>query len=232
MAEARLEALNAELQETRRALKVAGCQKLRRSRRDGLTAYQRDIALRAYVLSGYKLEIACAVLQHVVSKRNGQCSPKPEDQVWQAAVSQLFLEEDVDALADRARWGAHGHCMAARTAERLVRECSVRRWARRVNVERGVAPSTGAVLRALEEGARAPMNLRALGEPCTAAQRMWGVRWRLRWGGRIGKLRVREPLAQEEARRKAVRSKVISAGPQFFSKTEAAWWAQFWCRVG
>ena len=224
MAEARLQALNAELGETRRALKRACDQNVRRSRRHGLTAHQEDIALRAYLLSGYNLEIASAVLQHVVSKRNGQCQPKPEDEVWQAAVSELFLEADVDAMADKARWGAHDNCMAARTAERLVHECSLKLWAHRMNVERGVAPGTSAVLRAACEGMQDPMRVRALGEPCNPAERAWGVRWRQRWGGRIGKLRVREPLAQEEVKQKVIRNGMGSRAFVFFEKHKAAWW--------
>ena len=72
--------------------------------------------------------------------------------------------------------------------------------------------------------------MRALGEPCRCAQRVSGVRWRQRWGGRAGKLRVREPLAQEEVKRWAIRSERESDAQQFSEKPEAAWWPKFRCR--
>ena len=212
MAEQRLNALAADLAAARRELRNAQSQKRRRMAGAGLTPYQCDVALRAFALSGYNLAVAGAVAQYVASARAGRRMPVPEIRDLEQKVTDLFMVTDVNELAEKGRWGAMPGCAAARTAERLVQECMLSRWARRVNVERGVAPGTRAVIRAKGEGKGAPLRVQAVGEPCSKAQRMWAMRWRRRWGGRVGKLRVREPLAQEEAKRKALSGMNVLGG--------------------
>ena len=126
--------------------------------------------------------------------------PERTDEELTALFGDVFVAASVeelvslDATYDPTDWNAQ------KTAVRLVEEWRVARWTETKN-RQGLAPSTTAVL---GEFARRHSRLSALIRPTplgTADQgraRMRLTRWRRRFGGRIGKLPVREvvPVAE------------------------------------
>jgi len=95
---------------------------------------------------------------------------------------------------------------AFKAAVRWSLEWELFLWADKLNAEKGLAPSTGQVLlraellrRQLPEWHRPA----AIGVAAQSSARMWAFRWRKRWGGRHGKIRVRDDIPVEEMRAKA-----------------------------
>lgn len=86
-----------------------------------------------------------------------------------------------------------------------------------LNYKKGVAPPTASVLRLYEEGrASIPEGVRPehKGEVSESRARKWAMRLRRRWGGRHGKLRVREHMAVEEMRGKARDYSKVGSDPE------------------
>ena len=75
-----------------------------------------------------------------------------------------------------------------------------------MNEDKGVAPSTQAVLEKAEEiraGLPEAARPAAQGTSAEARSRMWLRRWRLRWGGKLARIRLREELSQQDMAEKA-----------------------------
>ena len=98
-------------------------------------------------------------------------------------------------------------------------------WAREQNAVKRLAPSTDQLLQHLEERrVRLPAGVRppSRGSSLSAAARKWATRLRERWGGFVGKFKVRDDLPLNERRDKAfavwqwwrhLRSKATPAAP-------------------
>ena len=94
-------------------------------------------------------------------------------------------------------------------------------WTRRLNEDKGVAPSIQAVLEKAEEiRARLPEAARPApqGTSAEARSRMWLRRWRLRWGGKLARIRLREELSQQDMAEKAA-EKLNILGKSLGAKT-------------
>ena len=79
----------------------------------------------------------------------------------------------------------------------VVQEWRLAAWTQDLNYTKGVAPRTEAVLRQLEQARQAlPEAVRPAhrGDVYHPPARVWAARWRKRWGGRHGRLRVREAI--------------------------------------
>ena len=94
---------------------------------------------------------------------------------------------------------------AAALAARYVQEWALYSWGSALNVEEGVAPRTKAVLEESEAyrsrcagGVQPPQR----GSVSSPAARKWAARWRERWGGFHGRLRVRNEPPLDEMRAK------------------------------
>ena len=111
----------------------------------------------------------------------------------------------------------HNQSDAAATlvAARYVQELEMHVWASDLNRNEGVAPRTNAVLAKCashrarcEVGEQPPQR----GDMSSDASRVWAARWRTRWGGVHGRLRVRDepPLAE-------MRAKVFVSSPHMWA---------------
>ena len=122
-----------------------------------------------------------------------------------AMAETSFLDADVaqvSALIDEENPADPRAMLIAR--RRLAEEkCYL--WARSLNLEKGAAPSTVALLRrAKQEQDMLPAAIFAVtskGRPSLKARR-WAQKWRARWHARLGTLRVRETLPVSERRDK------------------------------
>ena len=120
-------------------------------------------------------------------------------------VSDAFLSTDLDYLAALCDLEAPSNEPALRFAVDYAQQYSLAEWAKVQNLK-GVAPPTQAVVTewekrrmAVPESARPP----TWGACGSAATRKKASRWRERFGGRFGKLPVREDVPQESMIAKA-----------------------------
>ena len=172
-----------------------------------LTALFSDIVLIIYVLTGYFLEPAIRFLRSVGLKH--RWPQKSEDELG-LIVEQMFAAAEPDDIAALTDTTAPSKPAALRAATKRAQEWGLVAWARRLNEDKGVAPSTQAVLEKAEEmrvGFPEEVRPAAQGTSVDAKSRMWLRRWRLRWGGRLARIRLREELSQQYMVEKAFEEK-------------------------
>ena len=168
-----------------------------------LNAFVSDVALIIYVLTGYFLEPAIRFLRSVGQKR--RWPQKSEDELG-LLVEQVFSAVDPDDIAALTDTAAPSKPAALRAAMKWVQEWGLVAWTRRLNEDKGVAPSTQAVLEKAEEirpGLPEAARPAAQGTSAEARSRMWLRRWRSRWGGKLARIRLREDLSKQDMAEKA-----------------------------
>ena len=168
-----------------------------------LSGFLLHASLIIYALAGYVAEPAVCFLKSSGRQRHWPDKSKEELELM---VENAFLEVDVDELARLTDRGDPSEPAAMMKAVSLVEEWRLAVWVRSLNSEQGVAPSTSSVLQRLEERrASLPEGFRpaAVGRSAQAKARMWCRRWRLRWGGRHARIRLREDVTLTELRDKA-----------------------------
>ena len=104
-----------------------------------LTVFVSDVALIIYVLTGYSLEPAIRFLHSVGQKR--RWPQKSEDELG-LIVEQMFSAVDPDDIAALTDTAAPSKPAALRAAMKWVQEWGLVAWTRRLNEDKGVAPST------------------------------------------------------------------------------------------
>lgn len=163
----------------------------------------RRAALIAYALAGYRVEPAAKLL--AANGRKRHWPDKTQGELF-ALVEALFLEVDEAELAGLADTEHPEDGDAMRIALPYVEEWRLFLWASGLNQDKGVAPSTEAVLQQLETqrlslpGAVRPA---ARGTVADARARVWAAAFRKRWGGRHGRLKCREHIPTGEMLTKA-----------------------------
>jgi hypothetical protein len=203
---ARQQAVCAALGEAGRAID-AERRRAQRATQRSEKAWRLVGKLRNEVLLMYWLA-ACnaeAAVKHLEAAGRQRHWPRASEEFLTEMIENCFLHADVDELAALGDESAPSDAAAMRTACRCVADWRVAVWVRLMNEEKGVAPSTGRVLaRTGAERARFAVaeQFQSLGSAADVRGRKWAHRWRLRWGGRIGKLRIQEPLSVEEMRSK------------------------------
>lgn len=160
------------------------------------------VALIIYVLAGYATEPAVVFLRNAVSARNW---PEMSDDQFVRLVEQLFLdadENDIAAFSDEAN---PLDSDAMRVALRYVREWRLVAWGKRLNEERGVAPSVRMLVdKAHELGVTCSNGVfpKPIGCAVGSAARVWARRFRSRWNARVGVLKVQEKITIAEMQAK------------------------------
>ena len=137
-----------------------------------------------------------------------------------ALIEDAFLAATDDDAGQAALLGltdtsAPTEARALQTAVRYVEEWKVVGWARRQNAMKGLAPSTDLLLHHAEQRRSQLLDAAELppfGGSTASGGRIWGHRFRQRWGGRQGAFRVREVLSLEEMHA-AVDRRTMVGGP-------------------
>ena len=202
----RLAAVQAALQSTKQQLKAerqkAKDERKRQAKTWLLAGWVAHVALIVFMLSGQHVDPAVKFLGDYGRRRQW---PSKEDQELKAMVEDLFLAVDLDVLTGLCDLANPTDPAAAKEAVRISEEWRLAQWVERLNVQKGVAPSTDMVLAQLDahraelpEAVRPPWR----GAAAEGWARAWAYRWRRRWGARHGKLRAREDMSQEEMRAK------------------------------
>ena len=159
-----------------------------------------------YGLAEYNAAPAVKFLASSGRKRHW---PAKSEEELAALVEDLFLQTDPDDFAALVDSGAPSDPGAMQVAVGVVQEWRLAAWTQCLNYTKGVAPRTEALLRQFEKSrlglpeAVRPAYRGAVEHP---PARVWAARWRRRWGGFYGQLRVREAISVEEMRNKVCRA--------------------------
>jgi hypothetical protein len=164
----------------------------------------RNEVLLIYWLAGCSSEAAC---KHLAAAGRQRHWPSLTEKSLRELVEDSFLQADINELAALADETGPADAEALRTAVRRVAEWRAVVWARNLNEENGVAPTTGMVLARIQierDRLLVAEDFQRLGIVAEAKGRKFAERWRSRWGARLAKLRIQEPLTLEEMRRKVL----------------------------
>ena len=168
-----------------------------------LTCRQERVVLILYGLAGYAAGPAVQYLAMQAGKRKWS-SRSPQD--LESLVGDLFLQADVRQFAALLDEEGPSDVEAFRDAVAFLREWEVAEWVRGINQRQGVAPATETVLEEFEKRrVQYPEGLRPreLGSITETRARESARQWRLRWGARHARVRVRgEGLDAAELREK------------------------------
>jgi hypothetical protein len=169
--------------------------------------WRQRVALTIYVLSGHTTQAPAVFLEGPRARRWPR-GRRAADEVWRERIEDWFLAasaDDINALGDPA---APGHCRALRRARLFHAEHALALFVIGRN-EDGCAPSTTALLKELRciwgrqdrrvgQGGTLPRSWQH-----RQAFAVWASRWRKRWGGIVGVLRVRDHIPVEVRQEKA-----------------------------
>lgn len=161
------------------------------------------IVLIIYNLTDYTVEPAVKYLRTSGQKRHW---PEKSDEELEEMLMDYFLDADPHEVAGLSDITNPSDAVALRVALDYVEQWRLVMWIQDINDQKGVAPSTDAVLQQLEvsrSGLPADVRPVARGNSADGKNRMWAKRLRKRWGGRHAKLRVREDIPLQEMRDKA-----------------------------
>ena len=199
-------ALRATRQEMRRARQRQKSAKKSEESAWRLPAGVRHTVLIVFVLADYTKEPAIQFLKASARRRHW---PEKSDEDLDNMVDELFLGADVHEVAAITDEDNPSDAPAMQAAAEYLQQWRVVAWTRQLNVQKGVAPSTDALLQKAEEcRGKAPAAARpsSKGTSVEVRARMWARRLRLRWAGRLGRIRVREDLTVQQMREKAARN--------------------------
>ena len=188
-------------------------------------------ALIIYVEAGYVVEPATTFLAN--SGRQRHWPTKSEEELAEM-VENLFLEvDDMDEFANLTSKCEPSDPEAMRKAIAYVEQWRLATWVTGLNSAHGVAPTTDSVLQRKEAmRLQLPEDVRpqAVGSSSDAKARVWCRRWRLRWGARHARVRIREDVSLEEKRTKARRTAqlYVTKNANHGSQFSAYFWEPFW----
>ena len=186
---------------------------LRASKRRAATVHRhwvlpptvRRAAVAAYIAGGY--EVAPAVAYLFAYSRQRHWPERGVDELGEL-VHDMVISTSDDDMAELATLHGVADLGAFAAPLAYAREWHTVVHARRLNEQRGIAPSTAHLLaHAASFGSELPeaARPRALGPVSLARARAWTFRLRRRWGGRLGRARVQEAIPCGEKRDKACR---------------------------
>ena len=179
----------------------------------------RRAAVAAYIAAEYATEPAVAYLTAYGRQRHW---PAIDAADLNDIVHDLVLATSDDEIAQLATLEGLPDLGSFASAFSYVREWRTVLHVRRLNSERGIAPSTAQLL---AHAAIADVDLpaearpRALGPASLSQARRWAHRLRQRWRGRLGRTRVQETVPLDEKRNKVSRvAFTLSMGVVFVAR--------------
>ena len=210
----RLEALLQARAEASAAL--SACRSERRGARKDLQRAERAQASQ-WVLSGHALRVALiayglaeyreeASIKYLAAFGRQRGWPQKTEEQLARMVEDAFLAvqaDDFAAMTDDREPSDHAAMVEAIV---YVQQFRAAEWARRQTLTAGVAPSTASLLRYVERD-RCRWHAAVRPPPRGAIEekraRAWVRRFRVRWGGYYGRIRIREPATVEASFEKA-----------------------------
>ena len=165
------------------------------------TLFLRTVLI-IYAVAGYIAEPAVEFMS--LGGRQSHWLDKSDEEL-EEMLGRFFLQHDLSELALLIDTEDPSDPAAMKAAMVCVEEWRLAAWAERLNSEIGVAPSTESVLQRWEErraGIPEAVRPRSLGTSAVSRARVWAGSWRQRWGGRHGRIQLREAISLEELREK------------------------------
>lgn len=158
------------------------------------------------------MDAAATCLHNLCQRRQEHLS---EVEQRQELIESQFLKVCPSIAAEMSVWATTPGSTCARSAQKAYLEYTVMKWVQTENVMHGHAPSTDLIMeyrRHLAGQWERPSSGLSTLEPAAdlhshehTTNRCWAARFRLRWGGRMARIRLREPMAEEVALQKAAR---------------------------
>lgn len=148
------------------------------------TPWMRSVALRVLALADSNF---AAAVEYVRWK--GRCTTSQEVQAWDAALSVDARQQLLDPPADQPR-----EARQLAEARKFIAERLVVAWVRKQNVQRGIAPTPGAILNEFA-GSAGPAGRRS-------SRHKWLRRLTGRWGGRKCVFGIGDQLTKESFEQK------------------------------
>ena len=153
---------------------------------------------------GWSLE-PCEMFLEAFAKRKGWHEIEKVDFAF--LLESAFLERDVNELVTLGEaHDANGDDFVIRTANKYIREWPIVEWCRLQNLSHGVAPTTAELIRKANEVAPecscVISSRTSTGRP-SAKARAWASKFRKRWNGRIGRIKIESGMDASEKRAKA-----------------------------
>lgn len=186
----------------------------KKRQRDGASVrpmYQLSARVARVVWIMYSMcaDPSLAVLHVLRAERRRSRLSVLDDAELLRIAEESFLGAGNDVFLAATDLGSPSDPEALRIAQQRLAEMRLYNWVEMLNVEKGVAPSTVEVVRrARQEGDALPHVVfasHAWGRPSKRALK-WARSFRLRWGCRLGTLRVREKMQIPEMVKKVTRS--------------------------
>ena len=148
-----------------------------------------EILLTIYVLADCRHEPAVSYLRRIGRQHRW---PQKSDTELTVLVQDMFLAADINQLANLANFDNRDDIHRLRAATDYVWQWRLSSWTAQQN-DKGITPPTSLVLDEWAKSCMAvPLDLRPpyWGNAAFASSRMRALRWRRRFGGRIGAIRV------------------------------------------
>jgi hypothetical protein len=160
---------------------------------------------------------APASMYLMIAARKRQWPEKEEEEV-RRLVEQCFVDAQIEELTALLDADTTADKVGLKKAVEFVEQWRLRVVVSGFNYKQGVAVSTDAVLKRYETNvAELPEDVRPplRGTSDQPAARMWTKRWRARWGGKYGKIKVVEEVPPVETMRSKAIPKVHTASAEF-----------------
>ena len=197
---AELAAVRAELKRARRSERGwEGSQ----SRQWALSEEMRRTVLTIHVLSDYTLEPVFAYLRSCALVRGWPDKPNGE---LENLVFDILLETDAAFIAALTNIDAPADLASMQAAQPFLLEWRTVEWSRQRVMGPRVPPISALMLQQYEDfRLQVPLEVRPAcrGAAGDSKAKSWMNRLRQRWGGRYGRLRVRDELPVEVLQQKA-----------------------------
>ena len=168
-----------------------------------LSGHALRVALIAYGLAEYRAEASAKYLAAFGRQRGW---PQKTEEQLARMVEDAFLAVQADVFAAMTDDRAPTDHAAIVEAIVYVQQFRAAEWARRQTLTAGVAPSTASLLRYVERDRlrwHAAVRPPSRGAVEEKRARAWVRRFRVRWGGYYGRIRIREPATVEASFEKA-----------------------------
>ena len=184
-------------------------------------ATRRSASARVWLVEGVKLNIVLAIYvladcRHepaVSYLRRMGCQHRwlqNSDTELIVLVEDLFLAADINQLASLSHVDRHDGSHVLRAATDYVWQWRLASWTAQQN-DKGITPPTSLVLDQWAKNRIAELRPPYLDSTAFASARMRALRWRRKFGGRIGAIRVRQHTTVDVMQSKVSSMKMVHA---------------------